>query len=76
MPARMISEAELSAFPAFWREMNDGPNSEGAREASADHFEITIISDTGDLFRGVGDLDGGQVGLERFEKNRYWGACQ
>jgi len=41
-----------------------------------DHFEIAMISDAGDLFRAVVDLDGGHVGFQRFEQNRSWGACQ
>lgn len=71
----MISETELSALPGFWREMNDGPQSEVAERQQPDHFEIAMISEANDLFPVVVDLDGGHVSFQRFEKNRSWGIC-
>jgi len=52
----MISETDLSAFPAVWRAMNVGAKSEVAREAQPDHFEMAMIFAAYDLSWVVADL--------------------
>jgi len=50
-------------------------NLESPARHQPDHFEIAMISDAYDLFPVVVDLDGGDVGFQRFKKNRSWGIC-
>jgi hypothetical protein len=73
----MTSETEFSTISSVFQEKrNDGPKSEVGRGASADHFEVAMISDANESFRVVVDLGMAVTAASSgFEKNRSWGFC-